>query len=196
MKTFSRSLFAAVIGAVIVLGLTTNAFAQRRDFGLKQTVAATGNLLPESIGGAKTVPELVGTVVASVLGFLGVIFFLIIFYAGLVWMTAQGAEEKIERSKEMISAAVVGLVIVLAAYAFTQFVFDQLAQSKASSTSSAAADTDSGVVTNANTGSGTNPASAYCEAFTDEQTCAANFSTANCYWSGTSANSGQCRLLQ
>jgi hypothetical protein len=146
MKTFSRSLFAAVIGAVIVLGLTTNAFAQRRDFGLKQTVAATGNLLPESIGGADTVPELVGTIVASVLGFLGVIFFLIIFYAGLVWMTAQGAEEKIERSKEMISAAVVGLVIVLAAYAFTQFVFDELAQNRASSAASAV-DTDQGVIT-------------------------------------------------
>lgn len=141
MKNFFRLTLVTLLSLVIFGSQSTQVFAQKKDYGLSKTVQSTGNLLPSKIGGASTVPELIGTIVSSVLGFLGVIFFLLVFYAGLVWMTAQGNEEKIERSKEIISAAVVGLVIVLAAYAFTQFIFRELGArgSSASSASSNAA---------------------------------------------------------
>ena len=172
---------------------STQVFAQKKDYGLSKTVQSTGNLLPSKIGGASTVPELIGTIVSSVLGFLGVIFFLLIFYAGLVWMTAQGNEEKIERSKEIISAAVVGLVIVLAAYAFTQFVFSQLGARGSSASAAAATDVAPGVG-----GAGTvSDNTAFCEAITDEDTCSNNFSPKGCVWrvNASQPNGDRCQFL-
>lgn len=181
-----------MLALVLCIGQVSFVSAQKKDYGLGKTVQATGNLIPSKIGGADTVPELIGVIVSSVLGFLGILFFFLIFYGGLVWMTAQGSEEKIERSKEIISAAVVGLVIVLAAYAFTRFIFDQLA-AKGGATTGGNVTTDS---SGANNGATINPA--YCESITDETTCVNSTPTDNCYWmvSSTLSNGGRCRLLQ
>lgn len=71
-----------------------------------------------------------GAVVASVirifLSFLGVIFVVLIIYAGYMWMTAAGNEEQISRSKRIIISAFIGITIVMAAYAITFFVIDQI----------------------------------------------------------------------
>ena len=81
------------------------------------------------MGGAGTVEGVVGGVVDIVLSILGIVFFILIFYSGFNWMTARGNSEKVEKSKETIEAAAIGLIIVLAAYAITNFVFDNLAGS-------------------------------------------------------------------
>jgi hypothetical protein len=60
------------------------------------------------------------------LGLLGIIFIIIIIVAGFNWMTAGGEEEKIRKSKTKITRAVIGLLIVLSAYAITYFVFRNL----------------------------------------------------------------------
>jgi len=39
-----------------------------------------------------------------------------------MWMTAGGNDEKIEKAKKLISAAVIGLIIVLLAWAIVIFV--------------------------------------------------------------------------
>lgn len=103
------------------------AVAVRADkYGTEATRQATDNFLPDKIQNAKTIPELVGVTIASVLGLFGIIFFLLIFYAGFNWMVAQGNAEKIDQSKNTIQGAAIGLVIVLAAYAITNFVFNSL----------------------------------------------------------------------
>ena len=84
-------------------------------------------------------------------------------------MTAQGSEEKIERAKEMISAAVVGLVIVLAAYAFTQFVFSQLASRP-------------GTGTNPTAGTTAGKTGVICEIITTEQACKNPNNEPVCVW--------------
>lgn len=61
--------------------------------------------------------------ISYALGFLGVIFILLIIYAGFLWMTAAGNEEKVEKAKKIISRAAIGLAIVLIALAVTYFVF-------------------------------------------------------------------------
>ena len=58
------------------------------------------------------------------LAFLGVVFFLLILYAGLGWILSMGNEEKITQSKDMIIAAVLGLIVVLGAYAITALLSD------------------------------------------------------------------------
>jgi cbb3-type cytochrome oxidase subunit 3 len=95
------------------------------NYGLDTSAKGTG-LLDKT----NTPQSIVGTVVGAVLSLLGVVFFLLIFYGGLRWMLAQGNEAEVEKAKEILIAAVIGLIIVLAAYAITTFIGNQLTSSK------------------------------------------------------------------
>jgi len=64
----------------------------------------------------------IGLVINSALSVLGVIFLVLIVYGGYVWMTAGGDEAKVEKAKQTFGRAVIGLVIVLCAYAIADFV--------------------------------------------------------------------------
>ncbi len=68
----------------------------------------------------------VGTVIKAALALVGTIFFVLTIYAGILWMTAAGEEEKVTKAKNIIIAAVIGLFIVMSAYAITAFVTAKL----------------------------------------------------------------------
>jgi hypothetical protein len=40
---------------------------------------------------------------------------------GFIWMTAGGNEEKVGKAKKMLVAGIIGLIIVVAAYAIARF---------------------------------------------------------------------------
>ncbi|MFZ6035784.1 MAG: hypothetical protein ACOYUK_01455 [Patescibacteria group bacterium] len=61
-------------------------------------------------------------IVQWVLGFLGLIAVIMILYGGFIWITAGGNEDKVASAKKIISAAVVGLIVVLLAWAIVTFV--------------------------------------------------------------------------
>lgn len=73
-----------------------------------------------------TVGGVIALVVQGFLGLLGIIFLILIITAGYNWMTAGGDEEKIKKAKDMIQRAIIGLIIIIAAYAITYFVFKNL----------------------------------------------------------------------
>ncbi len=64
-------------------------------------------------------------IIQWVLGFLGLIAVVIILYGGFVWMTAAGNEDKVSTAKKIIGAAVVGLIVILLAWAIVTFVINQ-----------------------------------------------------------------------
>ncbi len=63
------------------------------------------------------------TLIRAVLGTLGVIFLVLVIYAGIKWMTSGGSESTIGDAKKLITNAVIGLVIIALSFAITQFVF-------------------------------------------------------------------------
>lgn len=67
-------------------------------------------------------PEIIGKIVGAALSFLGVVFFILIIYGGYMWMASMGNEQTATKAKDIIIAAVIGLVIVLAAYAITSYI--------------------------------------------------------------------------
>src|SRR3989339_1258489 len=73
-----------------------------------------------------TVFGITGTFIFLLLGVLGSIFLLLVIFGGLTWMLAAGNEEKITKARSTITHAVIGLLIVLAAYLLTNFVIFQL----------------------------------------------------------------------
>ncbi len=69
-----------------------------------------------------TLAETLGTIIKAALSFVGVIFLILMVYAGYLWMTARGQEDQIDKARKIIIAAIVGLIITLAAYSITSFV--------------------------------------------------------------------------
>jgi hypothetical protein len=62
--------------------------------------------------------------VTIILSLLGVIFIGFIIYGGVIWMTANGNEQKVEKAGDIIKESFIGLVVVLAAYAISFFLFN------------------------------------------------------------------------
>lgn len=71
-----------------------------------------------------------GKLISVVLGLLGVIFLVIIVNAGYGWMMAQGDATKITKAKDEIWRAVIGLLIIVGAYAIQYYVFDRIVYQK------------------------------------------------------------------
>lgn len=71
----------------------------------------------------------IARIVRIALGFLGIIALGLIIYAGFVWMTAKGEEEKINQAKKIMISASIGLAIVLASFAITSFILGKLLSS-------------------------------------------------------------------
>jgi len=75
---------------------------------------------------AERLAAALGTIVGSFLAFLGVIFLVLMIAGGVTWMTAGGDEKKVAKAKLLLSSAVVGLIIVLSAYAITAYLGDSV----------------------------------------------------------------------
>jgi hypothetical protein len=88
-------------------------------------------LLTEEVGqtigtGTEDVRIVVARLIRAAFGFLGIIAVLLVLYAGFLWMTAAGEADKVDRAKKTLTAAIIGLVIMLSAYGITSFVISRL----------------------------------------------------------------------
>ncbi|MCX6745533.1 MAG: hypothetical protein NTX00_00775 [Candidatus Parcubacteria bacterium] len=71
-----------------------------------------------------SLPVLIATIIKALLGLLGIIFIVIIIYAGFLYITSQGTPETIKKAKSTIFYALIGLIIILTSYALASFVTD------------------------------------------------------------------------
>lgn len=90
---------------------------------------AASALTIENVGGTLTLgsadlKETVVNIITFVLGLLGLIAVIMILYGGFIWLTAGGNEDKVDSAKKIISAAAVGLVVILISWAIVQFVIN------------------------------------------------------------------------
>lgn len=63
------------------------------------------------------------------LSLIGIILVSIIVYAGFLWMTSGGNPEKIEKAKMYLRNAIIGVIIILSAWAITKFILNALLDS-------------------------------------------------------------------
>lgn len=82
--------------------------------------------LPREEGTTTRVQNIVLGGINWTLGFIGLIFFIFIVYAGLLWMTSGGNEERAEKAKQSLGRALIGFVIVFfslaISYGVTKFL--------------------------------------------------------------------------
>ncbi len=73
-----------------------------------------------------TMAVMVGRIINGILGFLGVLFLIIILYAGFTWMNAGGNEEDVTQARSLIKWSIIGIIIIIGAYAISFYVVDQI----------------------------------------------------------------------
>ncbi len=112
MATASLLLFAQAVQAQT---------ANVPDLGIAEVGPALG--LPTT-----DIRLVVARIIRVALGLLGIVALVLIIYAGFVWMTAGGEEEKISQSKKIMVNAAIGLAIILSSYAIASFVISKLVE--------------------------------------------------------------------
>ncbi|MBI2475590.1 hypothetical protein HYV69_04190 [Candidatus Uhrbacteria bacterium] len=119
---------ALIVTAPLLLGSATNVNAAPLTADeLFGGPGATGSEFAGEAGlGSADLVDTVSSIIRVALGFLGVIAVVIILLGGFKWMTSQGNDTKLKDAKNLIYAGIVGLVIVLMAYAIASFVITQI----------------------------------------------------------------------
>src|SRR3989338_3895074 len=84
-------------------------------------------------GGTAGIRLIIGRLIRSMLVLVGVVLVVLILYGGALWMMAGGAADKITKARAVIVNAIVGLLIVFASFAITQFVVSSLVRATSSS---------------------------------------------------------------
>ena len=117
-KTRSLNKFFAAAGALL---LPFAAHAQAAVLKLEDVGDKSG------FGKSQTDPrKIAGTIINSALGIVGLALLAFMIYAGITWMTAGGNSDKVEEAKTTIKNCVIGLAIIVLAFAISQFVIGAL----------------------------------------------------------------------
>lgn len=121
-RIVSIIMMAMVLGSALASVLSiTSARAQTintKDLGLEY---------PKSLGlGNRPLQETIADIIKKLLALLGIVAVVIILIGGFTWMTAGGNTEKVDEAKKWIFSGIIGLAIILSAYAIAFFVIKQL----------------------------------------------------------------------
>ena len=121
-KLFKHLISLAIVAVLMVPVLAMPASAQTEPGTLLGT-----DIVANTIELSSDDPRaIVGRIINVALGLLGVIAVAIILMGGFKWMTAGGNEDKVSEAKKLIGAGVIGLAIVLAAWAVANWVIEQI----------------------------------------------------------------------
>lgn len=136
LKKFNKIFFFSLIFVLPLLIATQSVLAETEDESYQNAInknpvsanaenPAIANLNETANVGALPkgdLPAMIGKIVGALLAFLGIAFFILIIYGGYTWMFSMGNEQDSGKAKNIIIAAIIGLFIVLMAYAITSYI--------------------------------------------------------------------------
>ncbi len=123
MKTQLKalSIAGAIISAALVPFFVTAAYTPAAvnfdpNYNLERN-SGLGNANPQ---------EVAANVIAWILSFLAILALILVIYGGFIWMLSRGNEEDVKKAKDILSGALFGLVIILASYGLTAYIFENV----------------------------------------------------------------------
>lgn len=143
MRSFRLSFVAFVAAALLAMPMVAFAACPpgqeavgTNEDGTEQCAPVAGGggggdsrtILRNPLGTVTDISQIVGNVLRALFGILGSIALLMFIYGGFTWLTSGGAAEKIQKGKDTMVWAVLGIAIVFAAYTIVNFVIDALVQ--------------------------------------------------------------------
>ncbi len=117
--TFQKRTQVLVTKALIGIGGAAASLpgaALAADFGLTTTAGEAGYNTDLALS------PYVGNLINGALGVLGVVFVILMFYGGMLWLTAEGEQDKIKKARGFIFHSILGLILTLFSFGITQFV--------------------------------------------------------------------------
>jgi cbb3-type cytochrome oxidase subunit 3 len=72
--------------------------------------------------GDRTPEILIGDLINTIFGIVGSLALLMFIYGGLTWMTSAGNKEMVDKGRNIIKWAAIGLVIIFSSYALVRFL--------------------------------------------------------------------------
>lgn len=122
-----KKLFFTILGLLFLFpaysqaqGVFFNSDTVTKMKDLASDVAGNGGYVTT---GANNMGAIIAQVLVGFYAVLGIIFLIFIILAGWKYMNARGDEKKTQEALDQIKNAVIGLIIILAAYSITWFVF-------------------------------------------------------------------------
>jgi hypothetical protein len=73
-----------------------------------------------------SLPVLIGQVIRGILGIVGSLALAVFVYGGLVWMTAAGNAERVNKGKNTLSWAAIGLAVIFLSYPLIRYILSAL----------------------------------------------------------------------
>ena len=113
VKKIKYLILAGIISPILVL-----AYDFEENSGLNITAGKAGYVDEQ-----KSIDGMIVQGIKLVLTFVGVLFLILTIVAGFKWMTARGNEAEVEKAKKMFIQSVIGVLIILVAYALSYFIF-------------------------------------------------------------------------
>lgn len=129
-KTFGactmRKLFG-VLSLIVLLGLPSFVRADAITVGGTGLTATAGAANITTSGDQASITSYIGSyLIKPVFGLVGVAFFVLMVYGGVLWMTAHGNPKQVEKAQGVLTTAVIGAVIIVSAYVLTNALFNAL----------------------------------------------------------------------
>ncbi len=78
------------------------------------------------VGRAENPLDIIQGVVQLILGFVGIVLFGLILYAGFIWIKARDNTNEVEKAKNIIENSLYGIIIIVLAYGISEFIFSRL----------------------------------------------------------------------
>ena len=122
-----RILIACAIVASLTVAMATTVHADPQPGSITGRLRAIGTAAGFSANtGPTTFAQYIGRIINISMSLLGTIFVAQMVYAGYLWTTARDEADQLEKAKHIIRRSIVGLAIVLSAWAITFFVLSRL----------------------------------------------------------------------
>ncbi|HCC83448.1 TPA: hypothetical protein DEP96_01205 [Candidatus Uhrbacteria bacterium] len=131
MRKFLLASLLAV--SLLVPNLTLAVGEAAKSYGLDATGAAAG--LNTGTTENNDITQFIGKyAIKPILGLVGLAFFILMIYGGVLWMIAGGNETMVKKAQSILMNAFIGAVVIVAAYALTNAVLNAITVGSVSGT--------------------------------------------------------------
>jgi len=130
LKKYRQKIESGLLAALAIIGFifvaapvsAQGSYNFATDSGIQNTANIGGYVTDEDAD--TQVNETISNIILIFISFVGVIFFVLVLYGGITWMTASGNNEKTEQATKIIMGSMVGLIITLSAYVVSSFLIN------------------------------------------------------------------------
>lgn len=117
---------AKILKIAVYLFIATTAIFLSASFTLAAPDVGLDKVGDIGLSNAVDLRIIIARIIRIFIGLLGILAVGLIIYAGFLWMTSAGDEQKIEQAKNILKNAVIGLIIILSAFAIASFILNLL----------------------------------------------------------------------